>query len=135
MGIKIPDYHAMQARLDVGRRCDGSLLLDGRTTNAAPVDREAKLHQDIMDWCDSQWPRWKFIHSRMDMKSTIGKGVNDFTVFGQFPLCILVECKKKDGKLDDDQRNWAHELKLLGWTVHVVRSIEEFKDIINTYKT
>ena len=104
-------------------------------SSGVPVDREAKLHQDIMDWCDSQWPRWKFIHSRMDMKSTIGKGVNDFTVFGQFPLCILVECKKKDGKLDDDQRNWAHELKLLGWTVHVVRSIEEFKDIINTYKT
>lgn len=95
-----------------------------------PVDRERKLHEDIMDWCDSQWPRWKYIHSRMDAKSTIQLGCQDFTIFGPHPICILVECKKKDGKIDPDQRNWIAEMKAIGWTVHVIRSMEEFKHIV-----
>ena len=91
-----------------------------------PVDRERKLHEEIMEWCDGQWPRWKYCHSRMDMKSTIQVGWPDFTVFGPHPLCILVECKKKDGKLDDAQRDTIAELKRLGWEVKVAYCIEDF---------
>lgn len=36
MGIQISDYHAMRARLNAGRRCDSSPLLDGRSADAAP---------------------------------------------------------------------------------------------------
>ena len=31
---------------------------------------ESKLHADIVKFCDSQWPRWKYIRARMDKKST-----------------------------------------------------------------
>jgi VRR-NUC domain len=96
------------------------------------VEREDKLHRDIMEWCDGQWPRWKYIHHRMDKKSGIAVGAQDLTIFGPHPLCILVECKSKDGKLSDDQRNWAHEMLRLRWTVHIVRSMADFMAIART---
>jgi len=90
------------------------------------VEDESKLHRKIIEWCDSQWPRWKYVHARMDRKSTIGNGVADFVIFGPHPLCIVVECKKKDGKLSQDQQCWAAEMKMLGWQVEVVRSLGDF---------
>ena len=91
-----------------------------------PVDSEAKLHSQIMEWCDSQWPRWKYLHCRMDRKSTVAPGVHDLTVFGPHPLVLLIECKKKDGKLSEEQLCWIAEMKMIHWNVHVVYSFEEF---------
>lgn len=90
------------------------------------VDRESKLHEQIIEHCNKQWPRWKYRHARMDRATTEEKGVEDFTIFMPNGKTLHVECKKRDGKLDEDQRNWQHELGRLGHAVHVVRSFEEF---------
>ena len=89
------------------------------------VERELSLHDDIIRYCQSQWPPWKFIRARPDQRSTIAKGAHDFTIF--LPNRILcIECKRSDGKPDADQQVWAKELEMLGHRVHVVRSMEEF---------
>ena len=93
--------------------------------NPEPVDLESKLHQQIIDYCDAQWPRWKYIRARMDKRSTIGNGVHDFTIFAPGRV-ICVECKARNEKLRDDQQIWKKELEMLGIEVHVVRNLEEF---------
>ncbi len=96
----------------------------------AGCDDEIKFHKEIITYCNKQWPRWKYIYSRPDMPATIGAGIQDFTVF--LPGCKLlcIECKKRDGKLSDAQRNWKHEMKRLGHEVHIVRSMEEFLVVV-----
>lgn len=89
------------------------------------------LHEKIISYCNSQHPRWKFIHCRTDKKATIEVGSHDFTVFLPGGNILCVECKAKDGKLSIEQRGWILELKMLGHEVHVVYSLEEFINLTN----
>ncbi len=92
------------------------------------------LQEKIQQWLDAQWPRWLCIRARSDKRSTIGVGIHDYTIFGPYPICILVECKTKTGKRSEDQRNWAFEMQRLGWTVEIVRSLEDFQQIVANHK-
>lgn len=98
--------------------------------DAVPAGQEASLQNQIMAWCDAQWPRWKYLCPRFDRKSTLQVGAHDITVFGPFPKCLLVECKTATGKLTAPQQSWAAEMRMLGWTVHVVRSMTEFLELV-----
>lgn len=91
-----------------------------------PVKREGDLHDQIINWCDSQWPRVKYIHARMDRRSTIAVGAADFILFLSMGRVLCAECKTKTGKLSAEQSAWAKEMEMLGHAVHVVRSFEEF---------
>lgn len=84
------------------------------------------LHEKIMEHCDKQWPRWKYIHARTDQKSTIGVGVHDFTIYLPGGRLLNIECKTKDGKLTEEQAIWIKELEMLEHPVHIVRSLAEF---------
>lgn len=97
-------------------------------------ERESNLHQSILDYCRSQWPRWKVIHCRMDKRSTIETGVHDITAFmpGQRTLCI--ECKAKGKKLTEDQLAWKTEMQRLGHTVHTVYNFNQFLAAIEANK-
>lgn len=90
------------------------------------VEREIPLHNEIMKWLDSQYPRWRYIRARSDRESTIAVGAQDFTIFAPVGRTICIECKAKGGKLSTDQRTWHKEMEMLGHTVHTVWSFEEF---------
>lgn len=122
MGIPLHQFREMTERVERNK-------LRAPVASAEACERETGsdgLHAQIMRWCDSQWPRWKYIHSRTDKRSTVDPGVPDFAVFGPYPRCIVVECKSKSGKLSTDQQNWIAEMKMIGWTVNVVWNLEEF---------
>lgn len=87
---------------------------------------ERQLHEKIIEYCNTQWPKWKYIRARMDQRSTIGNGVHDFTVFMPGGKIIFFECKHGDNKLEKDQLIWKTELELLGHTVPVIRTMGEF---------
>lgn len=91
--------------------------------------REERLHEKIMVWCDQQWPRWKYVHSRMDRKTTTETGVADFVVFAPGGRVIVVECKARGRKLSKEQRDWSHEMFRLDHTVHLVYSLDEWVQI------
>jgi len=100
-------------------------------SDAAPRETgKGGLHEQIMDYCNAQWPRWKFIHSRTDQKSTVEVGAPDFVLFLPGGRTVLIECKAKGGKLSNEQLAWAKELSLLGHYVEVVFSLEEFKRVV-----
>ena len=97
---------------------------------AKPVDRERDLHEQIKKFCDNQWPRWKYINSRWGVPSTIAPGCQDFTIFATFGRPFCIECKKGNEKPDPEQLAWHHEMSMVGFPVHVVRSYEEFLKIV-----
>lgn len=92
-----------------------------------PPKRELDLHAQIIEHCGKQWPPWKYIHANPTVKSTIQRGAPDFPIIylprGRF---VQIECKSKDGKLDEAQVVWKAEVERLEHKVYVVRSIEEF---------
>jgi hypothetical protein len=129
MRITQSDIIAMEMRLAQNHRF-GLAAQRETASDHQPVERESDLHKAIMEDCDHMqpWP-WQYIRARMDKRSTIGNGVHDLTIFGPYPLCILVEAKARNEKQKDDQLLWAAKLSRLRWEVHVVRSIERWMEI------
>jgi hypothetical protein len=114
------EYQAYQMRHRDASEGDQELRRE-----AGKRDPEKTLHDEIIAHCDKQWPRWKYIHSRMDKPSTIQEGCQDFTIF--MPGRVLcVECKRVGGKLSLEQNIWIAEMKQVGVTVHVIETFEEF---------
>lgn len=93
-------------------------------------DSEGKLHREIIDYCNSQWPPLPFIHARMDQRSTIGAGCPDFAIMLPGGKVLLVECKRRTGKVSMDQAAWHLLAQGVGHTVHVVRSMEDFLKLV-----
>lgn len=121
MGFSQSDYLAMKCRLEKTAPVASAGQL---------VDQESKLHDQIIAFCNEQWPRWKFIHARMDQRSTIALGAQDFTIFRPDGRLLMVECKKKGGKLSPEQSAWVMEMALLGHIVYTIRSMDEFKGLL-----
>lgn len=91
-----------------------------------PVDQESDLSYDINEYCDSQWPKWKVVEARRDKRSTIAIGSHDKTVYMPHTKVLCLELKSKTGKLTKEQLAWREEMRLLGFKVHEVRSMEDF---------
>lgn len=87
---------------------------------------ERDLHNKAIQWCNEQWPRWQYCHNRMDRRSTSGVGDADFVVFGPFPLCVLVEFKRKGKKRSKEQNIRVTLMRALGWEVALAYSWDEF---------
>lgn len=92
--------------------------------------RERDLHDLIIAFCNGQWPRWKFIHARMDQKSTVAVGAQDFTIFAPGGECWLIECKRPGSKMTTEQLAWKKEMDLLGWNVATIYDYSGFLDLV-----
>lgn len=92
--------------------------------------KESHLHDQIIAYCNAQWPRWKYIRARMDKRSTIGVGVHDITIFADDGKVFLIECKRPKQKLTQEQCVWVRELAKLGHTVHTVHDFDEFLKVV-----
>lgn len=93
----------------------------------APGEEIEKLHGPILKWLkDNKVPHY---HARPDQESGLTKGAPDFAVF--LPgKTILIECKTVEGKLSVDQLAWKMMAEQNGFTVHVVRSMDEFYALV-----
>jgi hypothetical protein len=123
MGFSIDQFNQMQARLSKKPQPSSEL-----------VEREIPLHNQIIEWCNSQFPRVKYIRARSDKKSTIGVGVCDFTLFLPKGVVLCVECKSKTGKLSVEQLAFALEMGRLEHKVHLVTNFDEFLELCHTAK-
>lgn len=121
MSISKSDYLTMLTRLDKNKV---------REPAKHGPKLEGDLHQQIIAYCNSQWPKWKYIHARMDKKSTIQKGAPDFVIFLPGRVCC-VECKRPGEKPTQEQLAWAKEMEMLQHKVHVVTSFEQFLNVVD----
>jgi len=124
VNLSLTDFLLLEARQNA--KCRTAPAMEHEPTQ----DRESKLHKDILGWCDSQWPRWKYIHSRTDKKATTQVGTPDFVIFGPQPVVLIIECKKAGGKLSEAQIIFIKEMEMLGWKVEVVFSYEQFLELV-----
>lgn len=115
------DYIAMQARLKKGG-------FDASCTSSTET-RERKLHDQILSHLQNE--HWLVVHSRMDIPSTVAKGVPDFIILASKGRLIMVECKSKTGKLTPEQMGFKIMAEHLEHTVHIVRSFTEFLEVVN----
>ena len=105
-------------------------------TPKSGCDREADLHSQIYEECRRRG--WIALHGSMSERTSRTKGEPDFIILGVWsgregtcsPHVWLVECKTRTGKLSPAQSAMKFHAEKLGHTIHVVRSFEEFLDVI-----
>lgn len=85
---------------------------------------ESDLHDYIMQECRQRC--WLAVHSRMDRATTTALGVPDFIIFADGGRVFLIEAKTRTGKMKPEQLAFQAHARKLGFTVHVIRSKEEF---------
>jgi len=99
-------------------------------------ERESDLHDQILAECKRRG--WIAFHSRMDRKTTSNIGMPDFIILGVWSgsegtnsgHVWMIECKRKGGKLTPQQfglQQWAANL---GHTISVVRTFQEFLNLL-----
>lgn len=108
----------------------GQAPLDTAKTRVDAVEKESDLHDEIIKFCNSEWPRLKYVHSQMNKKTTVGIGVPDFVIALPRGNTLYCECKRKGSKPTTEQLGWAKEMSMLGHTVHFVWSFQEFMSIV-----
>lgn len=105
--------------------------------NQTPDGDEYKLHEFIIAECKRRG--WIVFHGSMAHQTFRTKGEPDFVIlancanaeFQTRPQRVfLIECKTKNGKLSPDQQAIKHWATTLGHTIHVVRSEQEFLEVL-----
>jgi len=118
----------MQARL--ARPSSPSPGGEGRGEGGQSPPLEKNLHRQIMDYCDAQWPRWKYIHSRMD-KSTATNPACRISP-SSCPKIKKTRHRSQTARRETFPRttDWHAEMDRLDHTVHLVYSFDDFLSIL-----
>jgi len=107
-------YHARQSR--------------AKPSVHKPEAKEADLHSKILTEC---WRRgWPVVHARMDRPATVQIGTPDFVIACPNGRTLWIEAKAGNRKPTTDQLAWIASLKRQGHRACVVRSIEEFVELL-----
>lgn len=100
---------------------------DESTISDDAVDEESKLHADIIDYCIRK--DWMAFYGSMAHRTKRPPGEPDFWIVTDSKI-LMIEAKTKTGDRSAAQRKVAAHAKRLGHTVHLVRSMSEFFDVI-----
>ena len=90
--------------------------------------REAELHEEIFDECRRRG--WIALHGSMAERTCRTLGEPDFVILAGAGRVLFVECKTRTGKLSPAQAALKHHAEKLGHPIHVVRSREEFLNLL-----
>lgn len=72
------------------------------------------------------------IREAMTMKATgLLSGVSDLIVFLPNGKMLFVELKLQNGRQSDNQKDFEKRVDDLGYPYHIIRSLEQFKELIN----
>lgn len=84
---------------------------------------ERKLHDQIEAYARARG--WLYVHSRMDMASTIAVGFPDFALFMDGGVAVFLECKRPGGKATTAQLAKLAQARRLGFSAEIVTSMGE----------
>ena len=124
MGIPLEQYEQMKARLKPNK-----LLVDlGLEVGPIKSTRESVLHRQILHECSRRG--FVALHGAMHRKTARTAGEPDFVILLPEGRTLLVEAKTGTGKLSDDQERLHSKAWALGHTIHIARSLEDFKSVL-----
>lgn len=89
---------------------------------------EKKLHCDILNQCEQRG--WIALHGSTAHRTFRTVGEFDFTILADRGRVFLIECKARSGKLTEEQQAMQHWARKLEHNPLVVRSLEEFLQVI-----
>ena len=115
--MTLAEYQAYEAR---------QRIQQGRPAPAGggAAEKEAKLHQEIMDYCRGQG--WICLHGSMAHRAFRTIGEWDCTVIADGGRVFFIEAKTRTGKLTAEQANLHAWARRLGHEVHLVRCMNDF---------
>ena len=93
---------------------------------------EAALHDFILEECRRRG--WLAFHGSMAHRTKRTVGEPDFVILTPGGRLLLVECKTSQGKLSPEQLAIACHARKLGHSIHVIRSQQEFRQLIATHE-
>jgi hypothetical protein len=91
-------------------------------------EKESDLHRAISAYCKQRG--WIADHGSMAHRALRTIGEQDFTIWADRGRVFAIECKTRTGKLSTEQLGRARMMEMNGHTVHVVRSMEQFLEIV-----
>lgn len=91
-------------------------------------EKESDLHEQIFSECRRRG--WIALHGSMSERTHRTVGEADFCCLLPGGRVLFVECKSKTGKLSQPQLAMKAWMEKLGHTLHVVRSLKEFLEIL-----
>jgi len=122
MNLTPAEYAALlarrQAKVEPG--CPGAMPTQARN--------ERTLHEAILAECRRR--QWIALHGSMGHRTHRTIGEPDFVILGPSGAVWLIECKRVGGKLSPEQVALNHWARMLGHTIHVIRSMAEFQALI-----
>ena len=89
---------------------------------------ESRLHEKIIDECERRG--WLYLHGAMSKRTHRTAGEPDFLIYADKGRLFSVECKSASGKLSLEQSALIAHASKLGHTVHVVRSMQQFLELV-----
>jgi hypothetical protein len=92
------------------------------------VAKESNLHSGIIAHCKSRG--WIYFHGSMAHRTHRSVGEPDFIILADAGRVFFIEAKSKTGKLSPEQQGLIVWAKKLSHNVFVVRSMEEFMEIV-----
>lgn len=95
---------------------------------ASGVDRESELQNQIAAECRLRG--WNAFHGNMRQRTARTIGEPDFIIAADKGRVFFVECKTRTGKLSPEQAAIGFQLQKNGHKFCVVRSFEEFLEVI-----
>jgi hypothetical protein len=93
---------------------------------------EYELHNQILLYCERRG--WIALHGSMAHRSYRTLGEFDFVILANHGRTFFIECKTKTGKLTEEQQGLQHWARRLGHAPHVIRSYQQFMDVVNKHR-
>jgi len=66
----------------------------------------------------------------MKIQTGLMSGVSDLIVITPLGRLLFIECKDDKGRQSDKQKDFEHQVTQHGYNYHLIRSLDEFQEII-----
>lgn len=93
-----------------------------------PSVPEKEIHRLILLECNRRG--FLALHGSMAHRTFRTIGEPDITILMPAGRVLFVEAKTRSGRISEEQEAFARRAQLLGHTVHIVRSFEEFIQLL-----
>lgn len=111
------------------RRLNPQLFGRAEAVISKAAKNERELHYQLLDECAKLG--WIALHGSMAARTHRTEGEPDFVIIANAGRVFFVECKTAAGKFSKEQTAMLAHARKLGHTIHVVHTLEEFRDAVN----
>jgi len=102
---------------------------------------EARIQQEIVMFFNNEYPELRGclcynnnnsvggLRGRLNKFLGVVKGRSDMVLYYK-SFSVMIELKTEKGRQSDHQRAWQYLMKSQGFEYYIIRSLEEFKELI-----